>query len=171
MRSFLLTLVIVDDIVALAVIALAYTEDLSLPALGVALGLYGVVFAMRAAGVRHGVAYFLVGLGMWLAMLASGVHPTIAGVAVGVLATAYPPSRQELSRAGAFWRLFREEPTPQYARTASRTLALTISPNERLQHLFHPWTSYVIVPLFALANAGVDAGRRGDAGRGVRADH
>jgi Na+/H+ antiporter NhaA len=155
-RSFLLTLVIVDDIVALAVIALAYTEDLSLPALGVALGLYGVVLAMRAAGVRHGVAYFLVGLGMWLAMLASGVHPTIAGVAVGVLATAYPPSRQELSRAGAFWRLFREEPTPQYARTASRTLALTISPNERLQHLFHPWTSYVIVPLFALANAGVE---------------
>jgi Na+/H+ antiporter NhaA len=155
-RSFLLTVVIVDDIVALAVIALAYTEDLSLPALGVALGLYGVVLAMRAVPVRHGVPYFLVGLGMWLAMLASGVHPTIAGVAVGLLASAYPPSRQQLSQAGAFWRLFREEPTPQYARSASRTLALTISPNERLQHLFHPWTSYVIVPLFALANAGVE---------------
>jgi Na+/H+ antiporter NhaA len=155
-RAFLLTLVIVDDIVALAVIALAYTEDLSLPALGAALGLYGVILAMRAAGVRHGVPYFLVGLGMWLAMLASGVHATIAGVAVGILATAYPPSRQQLSQAGAIWRLFREEPTPEYARTASRTLALTISPNERLQHLFHPWTSFVIVPLFALANAGVE---------------
>jgi Na+/H+ antiporter NhaA len=158
-RSFLLTLVIVDDIVALAVIALAYTEDLSLPALGVALGLYGVVLGMRAAGVRHGVPYFLVGLAIWLAMLASGVHPTIAGVALGLLATAYPPSRQQLSRAGVIWRLFREEPTPEYARTASRTLALTISPNERLQHLFHPWTSHVIVPLFALANAGVDLDR------------
>ena len=158
-RSFLLTLVIVDDIVALAVIALAYTEDLSLPALGVALGLYGVILVMRAARVRHGVPYFLVGLAMWLAMLASGVHPTIAGVAVGLLATAYPPSRQQLSRAGVIWRLFREEPTPEYARTASRTLALTISPNERLQHLFHPWTSYVIVPLFALANAGVELDR------------
>jgi Na+/H+ antiporter NhaA len=155
-RSFLLTLVIVDDIVALAVIALAYTEDLSLPALGVALGLYGVVLGMRAAGVRHGVPYFLVGLAIWLAMLASGVHPTIAGVALGLLATAYPPSRQQLSRAGMIWRLFREEPTPEYARTASRTLALTISPNERLQYLFHPWTSHLIVPLFALANAGVD---------------
>jgi Na+/H+ antiporter NhaA len=155
-RSFLLTLVIVDDIVALAVIALAYTEDLSVPALGVALGLYGVVLGMRAAGVRHGVPYFLVGLAIWLAMLASGVHPTIAGVALGLLATAYPPSRQQLSRAGMIWRLFREEPTPEYARTASRTLALTISPNERLQYLFHPWTSHLIVPLFALANAGVD---------------
>jgi Na+/H+ antiporter NhaA len=155
-RSFLLTLVIVDDIVALAVIALAYTEDLSLPALGVALGLYGVVLGMRATGVRHGVPYFLVGLAIWLAMLASGVHPTIAGVALGLLATAYPPSRQQLSRAGMIWRLFREEPTPEYARTASRTLALTISPNERLQYLFHPWTSHLIVPLFALANAGVD---------------
>jgi Na+/H+ antiporter NhaA len=155
-RSFLLTLVIVDDMVALAVIALAYTEDLSLPALAVALGLYGLILAMRAAGVRHGVPYFLVGLGMWLATLASGVHATIAGVAVGLLATAYPPSRQQLSQAGFIWRLFREEPTPEYARTASRTLALTISPNERLQHLFHPWTSYLIVPLFALANAGVE---------------
>ena len=154
-RSFLLTLVIVDDIVALAVIALAYTDDLSLAALGVAVGLYGVVLVLRASGVRHGVPYFLVGLGMWLATLASGVHATIAGVAVGLLATAYPPSRQQLSQAGTIWRLFREEPTPEYARTASRTLTLTISPNERLQHLFHPWTSYVIVPLFALANAGI----------------
>src|ERR671910_3361437 len=111
-RAFLLTLVIVDDIVALAVIALAYTEDLSFSALGVALGLYGVILAMRAAGVRHGVPYFLVGLGMWLAMLASGVHATIAGVAVGLLATAYPPSRPQLSQAGDMWRLFREEPTP-----------------------------------------------------------
>jgi Na+/H+ antiporter NhaA len=154
-RTFLLTLVIVDDIVALLVIALAYTEDLSWTALGVAAGLYGVVLALRAAGVRHGVPYFLVGLAMWLATLASGVHPTIAGVAVGLLATAYPASRDELSRVGAVWRLFREEPTPAYARTASRTLSLAVSPNERLQHLFHPWTSHVIVPLFALANAGV----------------
>jgi Na+/H+ antiporter NhaA len=154
-RSFLLTLVIVDDIVALLVIALAYTEDLSVTALAVAVALYGVVLVMKRAGVRHGVPYFLVGLAMWLATLASGVHATIAGVAVGLLAGAYAPSRDELSRAGAVWRLFREEPTPEYARTVSRTMSLTVSPNERLQHLFHPWTSHLIVPLFALANAGV----------------
>jgi Na+/H+ antiporter NhaA len=154
-RSFLLTLVIVDDIVALLVIALAYTEDLSFAALAVAVALYGVVLAMKRAGVRHGVPYFLVGLAMWLATLASGVHATIAGVAVGLLAGAYAPSRDELARAGTVWRLFREEPTPEYARTVSRTMSLTVSPNERLQHLFHPWTSHLIVPLFALANAGV----------------
>jgi Na+/H+ antiporter NhaA len=97
----------------------------------------------------------VVGLGIWIAMLASGVHATIAGVAMGLLATAYPPSQQDLQRAGTLWRLFREEPTPEYARSASRSLALAVSPNERLQYLFHPWTSYVVVPLFALANAGV----------------
>jgi Na+/H+ antiporter NhaA len=154
-RTFLLTLVIVDDIVALLVIALAYTDDLSWEALGVAVGLFGVVLVLRAAGVRHGVPYFLVGLAMWIATLASGVHATIAGVAVGLLASAYPPSRDALSQVGAVWRLFREEPTPEYARNASRTLSRSVSPNERLQHLFHPWTSHLIVPLFALANAGV----------------
>ncbi len=154
-RIFLLTLVIVDDIVALTVIALVYTEEVSVPALLAAFALFAVVLVMVRAGVRHGVAYFIVGTGVWLAMLASGVHPTVAGVAVGLLATAYPPSRSDLQRAGALWRLFREEPTPEYARSASRSLVLAISPNERLQHLFHPWTSYLIVPLFAFANAGV----------------
>ena len=154
-RIFLLTLVIVDDIAALTVIALAYTEHVSVPALIAAFAMFAVVLVMVRAGVRHGVAHVLAGTGLWLAMLASGVHPTIAGVAVGLLATAYPPSRDDLQRAGALWRLFREEPTPEYARSASRSLVLAISPNERLQHLFHPWTSYLVVPLFALANAGV----------------
>jgi Na+/H+ antiporter NhaA len=154
-RTFLLTLVIVDDIVALLVIALAYTSDLSWSALAVAVALFGAVLVLRAAGVRHGVPYFIAALAMWIATLASGVHATIAGVAVGLLATAYPPSRESLTRVGDQWRLFREEPTPHYARTASRSLALSVSPNERLQNLFHPWTSFVVVPVFALANAGV----------------
>jgi protein-disulfide isomerase len=93
---------------------------------------------------------------MWLAMLASGVHATIAGVLMGLLASAYPPTRHELSRAGTTWRLFREDPTPELARSASWTLSHVVSPNERLQHLFHPWTSFLVVPLFALANAGVE---------------
>jgi Na+/H+ antiporter NhaA len=154
-RTFLLTVVIVDDVVALVVIALAYTDTVSVTALGAAVGLFVIVVIMRWAGVRHGVPYLLVGTGVWLATVASGVHATLAGVAIGLLGTAYPPSRVDLQRAGALWRLFREEPTPEYARSASRTLATAISPNERLQHLFHPWTSSVIVPLFALANVGV----------------
>jgi Na+/H+ antiporter NhaA len=155
-RVFLLTLVIVDDIIALTVIAIAYTEHVSVLALLIAVGLYAAVLALRRARVRHGVAYFVVGLGLWLAMLASGVHPTIAGVAVGLLASAHAPSREDLQRAGALWRLFREQPTPQYARSASMSLSAAVSPNERLQYLFHPWTSFVVVPLFALANAGVE---------------
>jgi Na+/H+ antiporter NhaA len=154
-RTFLLTLVIVDDIVALLVIALAYTSDLSFVALGVAVALFGTILVMKNLGVRHGVPYFLVGVALWIATLASGVHATIAGVAVGLLASAYPPSRDRLQEAGAVWRLFREEPTPSYARSASRTMTLAVSPNERLQFLFHPWTSFMIVPVFALANAGV----------------
>lgn len=154
-RTFLLTLVIVDDVVALTVIALVYTSDVSIGALVVAVALYGVVLFMRRSGVRHGVAYFMVGVAIWLATLASGVHATIAGVAMGVLATAYPPSQESLHRSGALWRMFREQPTPEFARSASRSLITAISPNERLQYLFHPWVSYVVVPLFGLANAGV----------------
>jgi Na+/H+ antiporter NhaA/glutaredoxin len=154
-RTFLLTVMIVDDIIALTVIALVYTEEVSLPALATAVGLYLVVLAMRWSGIRNGLAYLLVGAAFWLATLISGVHATIAGVLIGLLATAYPPSQTELQRTGAHWRMFREQPTPEFARTASRSLITTISPNERLQYLFHPWVSYAIVPLFALANAGV----------------
>ena len=155
-RAFLLTLVIVDDIIALTIVALAYTEDVSSEALLVALALFGVVLIMRRARVSNGVPYFLVGTGLWIAMIASGVHATIAGIALGLLATARPTAREDLERAGALWRLFREEPTPEYARAASRGVALAVSGNERVQNLFNPWTSYVIVPLFALANAGVE---------------
>ena len=154
-RTFLLTLVVVDDITALTVIAIVYTTDLSPAALAVAVALLIVAILMRRRGIRRVLPYLLVGSALWLATLASGVHATVAGLALGLLAYAYPPTRAELEQAGANWRLFREEPTPEYAASASRSLALAISPNERLQHLFHPWTSYVIVPLFALANAGV----------------
>ena len=90
-RTFLLTLVIVDDVAALTIVALAYTEDVSVAALFVAALLYGTVLLMRRAGVRHGVAYFVVSFAIWMAMIASGVHATIAGIALGVLATAHPP--------------------------------------------------------------------------------
>ncbi|HEX6590010.1 MAG TPA: Na+/H+ antiporter NhaA [Longimicrobiales bacterium] len=154
-RTFLLTLVIIDDVVALSVIAAVYSEGIDLLALGVALAFFGVNLWMRRIGVRNGVAYFVVGFIVWLATVASGVHATVAGVAIGLTASAYPPTRAELERAGARWRLFRQQPTAEMAASASRTLALTISPNERLQYMYHPITSYVVVPVFALANAGV----------------
>lgn len=155
-RVFLLTLVIIEDVGALIVIALAYSGDVSPLDLLVVIALFGVVLALRRAGVRHAGPYIAVGLAVWASMLHSGVHPTISGVALGVLATAYAPSREDLQRAGALWRLFREQPTPRSARPASKGVSMAISPNEGLQHLLHPWSSFVIVPLFALANAGVE---------------
>jgi protein-disulfide isomerase len=93
------------------------------------------------------------------------VHPTIAGLAIGLVTAAYPPSRDDLERVTEVVRTFREQPTPELARSAQQSLVSAISENERLQIRLHPWTSYVIVPLFALANAGihVDGGLLRDA--------
>ncbi|TDD12179.1 Na+/H+ antiporter NhaA [Kribbella turkmenica] len=159
LRVFLLTLVVVDDVGALTVIALAYTDDLDVVPLALAVGVFVVVVAFRAAGVTHGAIYFVLGVMLWLALLESGVHATIAGVAMGLVATAYPPSRSALQQASSLWRSFREQPTSGLARSAGRGLRTAISPNERMQQIYHPVTSYLIVPLFAVANAGVEFNR------------
>jgi Na+/H+ antiporter NhaA len=155
LRAFMLTVVVVDDIVALVVIATVYTDDVRLSALLVAVALFGVMIVAQRLGVRRGIVYAALGVAIWLALLESGVEPVIAGLAIGLLAYAYPAARSELERATERFRLFREQPTPELARFASEGLRSAVSPNERLQQQFHPWTSYVIVPLFALANAGI----------------
>ena len=98
-------------------------------------------------------------------MFKSGIHPTIAGLAIGLITSAYPPARGDLERATESFRSFREQPTPELARTAQLDLTSAISANERLQYRLHPWTSYAIVPIFALANAGItfSGGLLGDA--------
>jgi protein-disulfide isomerase len=88
-------------------------------------------------------------------MFKSGIDPVITGLAIGLVTSAYPPSREDLERATALTRSFREQPTPELARSAQLGVLSAISPNERLQYGLHPWTSYVVVPLFALANAGI----------------
>jgi Na+/H+ antiporter NhaA len=155
LRVFLLTLAVVDDLGALLVIAIAYTTHLSLPALAVAVGLFGLLVALRYAPVGRRQASVLVGVALWVAMFKSGIDPVIAGLAVGLVTSAYPPSREDLERATALTRSFREQPTPELARSAQLGVLSAISPNERLQYGLHPWTSYVFVPLFALANAGM----------------
>jgi len=156
MRTFLLTFAVVDDLAALAIIAIFYSHNISLPALLAGLATFAVVFAVRALGVRRGVVYLVLGLVAWGAFLRSGVDPVVVGLVMGLFTQAYPAARSDLELATERFRLFREQPTPELARVASITLSASISPNERLQQVFHPWTSYVIVPLFALANAGVE---------------
>jgi Na+/H+ antiporter NhaA len=156
LRVFLLSIVVVDDLVALLVIATVYTNHVRLIALVAALAIFGGVYAIRAAGVRRGPVYFVVGSGLWVAVQKSGIDPVIVGLAIGLLAYAYPAARIDLDRATERFRAFREQPTPELAREAQLGVDLAISPNERLQRLWHPWTSYVIVPLFALANIGIE---------------
>jgi protein-disulfide isomerase len=124
-------------------------------ALLIAAGLFAVVLVVRALRIRRGLLYLALGAAIWVALLESGVEPVVIGLAMGLLTYAYPAARSDLEGVTARFRQFREQPTPELARSASAELRAALSPNERLQELYHPWTSYVIVPLFALANAGV----------------
>jgi Na+/H+ antiporter NhaA len=154
-RIFLLTTFVVDDLASLVVIAVAYSGPVELlPILLAALVLAGMV-GMLALGVNWSPAYLLAGVVMWSALLTSGVDPVVAGLAIGLTAPAYTPARQSLEEASGLFRRFREQPTAELARTAVTRLNATLSPNERLQRVYHPWTSYGIVPLFGLANAGI----------------
>jgi Na+/H+ antiporter NhaA len=156
LRVFLLTLVIVDDVAAVSVIALFYSGDVDFAALGLAIGLLAIFGLLRWRGVEQPLIYLGVGLVAWLATYEAGVHPTIAGVAIGLLTAAHPPERRTLQEATRITRAFRRAPSPARAAAAARRITTSLSPNDRLQHAIHPWSSYLVVPLFALANAGID---------------
>ena len=154
-RVFLLTLAVVDDLAALVVIATVYAGHVSFVALGIAIALFAALIALRYAPFGRRAISIGLGVAIWVAMFKSGIDPVISGLAVGLATSAYPPTREDLERATALTRSFREQPTPELARSAQQSLQSAISANERLQYDLHPWTSYVIVPLFALANAGI----------------
>ncbi|HYZ52248.1 MAG TPA: Na+/H+ antiporter NhaA [Streptosporangiaceae bacterium] len=154
-RTYLLTFSVVDDLAGIIVIAIAYSGHIRLPALLAGLSFLAVAVLARARQVRSGLVYFLLGVGSWIAMLKSGVDPVVVGLVIGMFAYAYPAARSDLEQATDLFRLFREQPTAELAQSARRGVRMAISPNDRLQQVFHPWTSYVIVPLFALANAGI----------------
>jgi NhaA family Na+:H+ antiporter len=155
LRVFLLTMAIADDIGAVVLIGLFYSEDVDVIALAVAAACGVVIFLLGRLNVWRGPAYFAVGLGLWIAMVESGLHPAIAGLVVGTLVSVYPPRREEVEHAARLATRFRQSPDPALAREAKLWVERSVSPNERLQELLHPWTSFVVVPLFALANAGV----------------
>jgi Na+/H+ antiporter NhaA len=155
LRAFMLTVVVVDDIVALVVIATVYTKTLHVVPLLVALGLFGALVVARALSIRTGLVWAVLGAAAWVSLLKSGVDPVVVGLAAGLLTYAFPAPRSNLERATERFREFREQPTADLARAAGLEIRSATSLNEQLQRLFHPWTSYAIVPLFALANAGI----------------
>jgi Na+/H+ antiporter NhaA len=166
LRVRVLSVLVFDDLLALLVIATVYSDSVDLVPLAVAVGMFGALAGLRYAPVawRPPLAT-LAAVAMWVALFESGIEPLIAGLAVGLATSAYPPARTDLERVTELTRSFREQPTPEAARSAQLGVTSAISSNERLQYRLHPWTSFVIVPLFALANAGihVDGGLISDA--------
>jgi NhaA family Na+:H+ antiporter len=163
LRLFLLSLAIFDDVGAILVIAIGYGDPLNWSALAYAAVGLVLTLTMARLGVRGLPAYFAVGGLIWLAVDASGIHPTVVGVVLGLMTparswisdrrlhailnrvTAYPP--------GDHWSGdTKDRQDLQQARTATREV---LSPVERLEILLHPWVAFLVLPLFALANAGV----------------
>ncbi len=165
LKVFLLSLAIVDDIGAIPVIALFYSDQLHTGWLLAAASLVGVIVLLRAASVKWVPVYVAVGSFVWLATFESGVHATIAGVLLGLLTPARPADPGGFQDVASGAAGLEEEPDAESLRAIHMEAQETVSVAERLEHVLHPWTSYVVIPLFALANAGValSAGSLGQA--------
>ena len=174
LKPFLLTLAIVDDIGALVIIAIFYSSGVSLEALGLAMALIALMLLLQRLDVRATILYLALGVLVWLAFFESGVHPTIAGVILGLITPAEPFQRpravsEEAIRTAEATVDEPEPPdadVPQWLRLAWLSRE-AVSPLARVEDVLHPWTSYVVIPIFALANAGVvfSADSLGDAVR------
>ncbi|HSF27321.1 MAG TPA: Na+/H+ antiporter NhaA [Actinomycetes bacterium] len=167
LRVFLLAITVVDDIVAVTIIGVVYSDSINPLPLAIALAGLAVLPLLNRLGVWQASVYGVVVVVVWLSTVESGLHASIAGMAAGLLVAAFPPRRADVEHAASLFRAFRQSPAPGVGRTAKRGLQRAVSVNERLQANLHPWVSYVIVPVFALANAGVDL-RGGTLGEALR---
>ncbi len=152
LRAFLLGLAVVDDIGAIIIIAVFYSSAVSFAWLGLGAGALLATVVARQVGMQSMVVYVCLGVTMWLALHEAGVHPTLAGVAMGLLAPVTPRFQADLVDDDELTNL-------EGIENARSTIALargSVSTVEWLEHLLHPWTSYLIVPIFALANAGIE---------------
>jgi Na+/H+ antiporter NhaA len=155
LRIFLLALSVIDDIGALGVIALFYTDRIRIVPLAISLALIVALALVRFMPALRGPAYGVLGFALWVALFMAGVHPTLAGVGVALLIPVFTPERQQVEQTVELVRAFRQSPNSQYARAVTRGLRESISINERLQTEVGPYVSFVVLPIFALANAGV----------------
>ena len=163
LRVLLLSLAIVDDIGAILVIAIGYTSHLDYTALLLGIGCIGLFILLQKAGVRNVAVYTVVALFIWFGFHESGIHATIAGVIVGLLTPAESwVSEKRLTGLLQQTMHFLQGETPRASkeryevlRTAERAARKSVSSMERFENDLHPWVSFLIMPVFALANAGV----------------
>ena len=139
----------------LVVIATVYTHHLTVAPLIIAIGLMALAVLASSLKIHYGLLYFALAAASWVALVESGVDPVVVGLGAGLIAYAAPPARSDLERTSDLFRDFREQPTARMASQLRASVRTAVSPNDRLQQLWHPWTSYLIVPLFGLANAGI----------------
>lgn len=161
LKLFLLALAIVDDVGAIAVIAIFYTEAIQTPWLVTAIILLALVFVMQKARVWYTPVYVLAGIIIWYAVLESGIHATIAGVALGLMTPATPLQKEVSPRDVVGTVVDPEDLNAASARRASLYVRESVSVAERLETLIHPFSSFIILPLFALANAGIELSSQG----------
>lgn len=154
-KILLLSLAIVDDIGAITVIALFYTEELKPAALVIGLAIAIFIFVVHRMDVVYTPLLVVLGFALWLAVFESGVHATIAGVIMGLLTPARP-MQTELEADEVVDVLGDGDPKARDVRATATLLRGSVSPCDRLIDALHPWTGYVVVPLFALANAGIE---------------
>ena len=164
LKIFLLSVAIVDDLLAVSVIAIFFTETIQLMWLAMSIGGFGVILLINRLGVRNIAIYVLVGCILWLCTLKSGIHPTIAGVILGMMTPAASLVNRKSAKDAleSLRSVFSksdqigiEKEEFALSNEVQFTLRESISPLERLETALHPWVAFVIMPLFALANAGV----------------
>ena len=167
LKVFLLTLAIVDDIGAIIVIAVFYNNEISVGWLAVSVGIVLLLFVMRLMRVWYTPVYLAVGLAFWLTLFESGVHATIAGVVMGMFAPARPLVSEARFSLLEQRSISEGSVSVRLARQTVFEVRESVAVADRLADFLHPWTSFLIVPVFALANAGVElsGGSLGDAMR------
>ena len=153
LKLFLLTLAIVDDIGAIIVIGAFYSSGIQPQFLGAGAGIIFVIVLLNRAGIVWLAPYIVLGAALWLVTYASGVHATIAGVILGLLTPARKLVPASLAREWA--NDLEDEPSADELRAMTKLARHSVSPAERIAHVLHPWSSFLVIPIFALANAGV----------------
>ena len=171
LKVFLLTLAVVDDLGSITVVVLFYSRGVDLVALALAAGLLALVAVLVRAGIWWLPLHIGLGLALWLAMWRSGVSPALAGVAMGLLTPGRPTAPPEVARerGGKLAGELAADPRPPRLREMLREARGTVPLTERLAHDLHPLSAFLVVPLFALANAGVTLERGGLSAPGATA--